>query len=125
MKKKHYMAIPVMAFIGILMAMTACSPSTFGAMSDRGNGIFSSYCRCHHSGGVGAPTLGTTRLGQDFQNAEQLYNKIRTDMPYDLPGVLAASEYQQVLSYILVQNGYVEREETFNLDTLSQITFGE
>ena len=125
MKKKRYMAIPVMVLLGLLLAMTACSPSTFGQLSDRGKYIFSDYCRCHSAGGAGAPTLGATRLEQDFQNAEQVYNKIRTSMPYDLPGALAASEYQQVLSYILLHNGYVNAEDTFDVTTLSQITFGE
>ena len=125
MKKKHYIAIPVMTFLGMLLAMTACSPSTFGQLSDRGKYIFSDYCRCHSAGGAGAPTLGATRLRQNFQNAEQVYNKIRATMPYDLPGALAASEYQQVLGYILLQNSYVNAEDTFNVNALSQITFGE
>lgn len=125
MKKKRYLAIPFMAFLGLLLAMTACSPSTFGQLSDRGKYIFFDYCHCHSAGGAGAPTLGATRLGQNFQNAEQVYNKIRATMPYDLPGALAASEYQQVLSYILLQNGFVGTEDTFDVTALSQITFGE
>ena len=124
MKKKRYLVILVMAFIGLLLTVTACSPNTFGQMSERGNGIFSSYCRCHHSSSVGAPTLGI-RLARNFQNAEQIYDTIRTQMPYDLPGVLAASEYQQVLSYILVQNGYANAEDMFDIEALSQITLGE
>ena len=124
MEKKHYPVFLVIAFIGFLVLMTACSPSTFGQMSERGNGIFSTYCTCHHSGGAGAPTLGH-RLSQNFNNAQQVYDKIRTQMPYDLPGVLAASEYQQVLSYILLQNSYVNAEDTFDLETLSQIAITE
>jgi len=115
------------ALLFLLVALAACSStSTFGKLAERGGGLFSTYCSsCHGSGGEGGggapPVYG--RFGLDYQNAEQVFDKIRFEMPKNWPATMAASEYRQILSYILVQGGYVDPQDKFSDDALSQITF--
>jgi len=111
-----------------ILALVACAAvSTFGQLSQEGQGVFSANCaQCHGPGGVGgvAPSLDA-RLGRYYQNADQLYDKIRFDMPKDKPGQLTTISYQQVLSYILVKNGYVGSQDEFKVGALSQIAISE
>ena len=127
MRRKLHLCIRLIVFIIIiasLIALGACSNTTFGELSGEGEGILIDVCRiCHGTGGIGgfAPPLDE-RLGYSFENAKQLYDKIRFEMPRNKPGSLATMEYQQVLSYILIKNGFVGQQEIFKAGQLSDIT---
>ena len=115
-----------MLIVVFLIALGACSSSdgTFNQLSQEGQDVFLANCViCHGLGGTGgfAPSLDI-RLRYSYQNAEQLYDKIRFDMPRDRPRSLQKIQYKQVLSYILINNGYVGSQNTFDVGALSQVT---
>jgi hypothetical protein len=115
----------VLLIVVIQIALGACSSSdgTFGQLSQEGQDVFLANCViCHGLGGTGgfAPSLDIT-LRYFYNNAEQLYDKIRFDMPRDRPRSLQGIQYKQVLSYILINNGYVGSQDAFDVGALSQI----
>ena len=123
-KPPFFVQLIVVVFIlTSLITLGACSNTTFGQLSEEGEGVLSNRCTvCHGIEGIGgfAPRLDE-RLGHSFQNAKQIYDKIRFEMPRNKPGTLAAIEYRQVLSYILLKNGFISQQEIFKVGTLSDI----
>jgi mono/diheme cytochrome c family protein len=74
-----------------------------------GKAVYDRECaRCHGADGQGTsggPTLvgdGTAPRGLSKQ---QLFDYVRTSMPYDKPGSLSEAEYTQVVEYLRVVNG--------------------
>ena len=126
MRIKPSLIIQLLASLLVLISITAlgaCSNAPFGQLSEEGRGVYNDYCSlCHGYQGFdgSAPSLDE-RLGNSFQNAKQIYDKIRLDMPKSAPGLMAPIEYRQVLSYILIKNGFVSQQEIFKVGTLSDI----
>ena len=98
---------------------------TFGALAQSGQSVFSQNCaRCHGDqgqGGVGPTLIGKTNIPLAYPTADKLLNKISTTMPRNDPGSLSATQYQQVLSFIMLQNKWVNSQDTFNKDNLGQV----
>ena len=105
---------PLVLIVSIIAA-GACSSESFGQLYVGGDSVINNACKnCHGVNGIGgfAPPLDE-RIGYSFENAKQLYDKIRFEMPRNKPGSLSTLEYRQVLSYILVTNGFVNEQEIF------------
>jgi len=96
---------------------------TFGELARSGQAVYSAECaRCHgnEGRGGGAPQLtGGTGIPATYQDAGQLFSKISNTMPRDRPGTLSVSENHQVLSYLMVENGWVDPGNDFNANELS------
>ena len=115
--------VGLIIIITSLLALGACSNTTFSQLSVEGEGILYNKCSmCHGIGGIGgfAPPLDE-RLGYSFEDARQIYDKIRFEMPRNKPGSLATLEYRQVLSHILLKNGFAGQQEIFKVGKLSDI----
>lgn len=99
---------------------------TAGEAASRGQGIFAANCAgCHGDrgqGGIGPVVIGAGSSLGKFNTARRLLDYISTAMPKNRPGRLAQPEYQQVLAYLLAQNGYVTSSEVFDTNGLDRIT---
>jgi hypothetical protein len=42
-------------------------------------------------------------------------------MPWDAPGSLSITTYQQVLAFLLLQDGFVQSSDVFDVTTLNNI----
>lgn len=118
-------------------AVTEVTPTTFppkpastsaptaGAPASVGKSVFSQHCpTCHGEQGQGvtAPAnIGPKANLEKFQTAEGLYMYVSTLMPQDQPGQLSADEYLQVVTYLLVENRFVQPETILNRDALGSI----
>ena len=106
----------------------ALSPTpgfTFGQLTEIGTTLFTTRCaRCHGMNGVGgnAPALiGANAQLNKYKTAQGLLNYVSATMPGNAPGTLTAQEYQQLLSYLMVQNSIVKSETQFNSGQLETI----
>lgn len=80
------------------------------AQAGRGKLLSGEECaRCHSEslgGGEAAPALAGEAFVGRWQNAGELFEKIRTTMPTDSPGRLGRQEYTDILAYILSVNKF-------------------
>jgi mono/diheme cytochrome c family protein len=80
------------------------------AQARRGQTLSGEECaRCHSEtlgGGEAAPALAGDGFVARWQNAGELFEKIRTTMPTDSPGRLGRQEYADILAYILSVNKF-------------------
>ena len=117
----------LLALLVLLILLGACSTESFGQLHAGGESVINSVCKnCHGVNGIGgfAPSLDN-RLGCTFQNAKQVYDKMRSDMPRNKPGSLSTMEYRQALSYVLLENGLANEGDIFEVGTLSDIKLPE
>lgn len=82
------------------------------AQAARGAEDFAQVCASCHGptlGGMGeAPALSGGQLVGDFdgQTVGDIFDRIRTTMPANAPGVLERSQYADVLAFLLKANGF-------------------
>ena len=98
-------------------SLLACPPAGSGfyttAQANAGMAVFDAHCAaCHNadlSGGSG-PALAGSQFSAFLQFSKMtgaaLFDFIRTQMPYDAPGSLTITQYQDALAYILSFNHY-------------------
>ena len=105
---------------------TAPGATTVGQLADAGKTVYASRCaKCHgdRGQGVGAPpVIGASANLQKFNNAQALLEYINIAMPMDAPGGLSRQEYSQVLSFLLVENGFTPATTVFDAGNLSRLT---
>jgi len=97
----------------------------------RGSEDFRQYCAvCHGAslGGVGeAPALVGAQFVSDFNGLTvgDLFDRMRTTMPLNNPGVLSRDQYADILAFLLKSNGYPagERELYRRSEFLNTIRF--
>jgi S-disulfanyl-L-cysteine oxidoreductase SoxD len=97
----------------------------------RGADSFAKNCAvCHGAslGGVGeAPALVGAQFISDFNGLTvgDLFERIRTTMPLNNPGVLSRDQYADILAFMLKSNGYPagERELYRRSEFLNTIRF--
>ncbi|MBI2851902.1 MAG: c-type cytochrome [Chloroflexi bacterium] len=115
-------------FLVAALLAGGCAPSapkqTIGQSAEAGRRIFLEICStCHGKQGLGAfgPALiGENATLEKFLSAQRLFDYISIAMPLEAPGTLKRDEYLQVLSYLLVQNGFADAESPFDPDQLEQ-----
>lgn len=98
------------------------------SQATKGEHIFHDHCSVchgHRLQGVSAPALSGKHFHQFLSyskiNAEQLYEFISTQMPYNDPGSLSKTQYFDVLAYILHFNKYPAGKQRLDEHTLSRI----
>lgn len=92
------------------------------AQAARGETAFGSNCaKCHEGADVDGPPL----TGDPFidrwreDNLEALFDFMKTRMPQDDPGKLAAGAYLDILSYLLSRNSFPAGSQELTAGTLS------
>jgi polar amino acid transport system substrate-binding protein len=99
--------------------------TTAGQLADQGRTVYANSCAgCHGAQGEGgrAPAL----IGQNvrfprFDTAQDLLEYITQRMPANHPGTLTAEQYLQATAYILVENGFVQRDASLGRDLMGGI----
>ena len=82
------------------------------AQADRGQAAYGQNCAaCHGAtlGGTGeAPPIAGSEFAANWNGLSvgELYDRIRTTMPFDRPGQLSRDTYADVLAYVLKYNGF-------------------
>jgi len=119
-------------FMVTSMAVSSCSDSssvgqpTASQLSVQGKTVYQQYClKCHGADGQkvnGSAILGQNNVLDHYPTGQALYDYISKLMPDDHPGSLSPTQYLQVESYLLLQNGYVKPETPIRQDGLDQIT---
>jgi len=56
-----------------------------------------------------------------FATARNMFDYMRTAMPFNAPGSLSQEQYLQLLAYLLEQNSFVTTGSQLDLDSLQQI----
>jgi mono/diheme cytochrome c family protein len=119
--KKHRVPLPALAAIGIVplscaiaLAQDAAPPAVYTAeQAAAGATVYAQYCAvCHGPAleGVAAPALkGDTfheMAAAQQLTADSLLTVTALTMPQSNPASLTAEQYNQVVAYILQQNGF-------------------
>ena len=99
------------------------------AQSKAGASVYASQCSVCHGSELQGKT-GPALAGQDFRDSisyskmsgKQLYQFISSQMPYDSPGSLTEQEYQQIVAYILEENGFPAGKQALTTATLDQVS---
>jgi mono/diheme cytochrome c family protein len=113
-------------FLAASLAVSACSVSSSASqLSEHGKAVFQQYClKCHGADGQkinGSAILGQNNVLDRYPTGQVLYDYISKFMPDDNKGGLSPTQYLQVESYLLLQNGYVKPETPIRQDGLDQI----
>jgi mono/diheme cytochrome c family protein len=132
MRRKILILTNWIIFMVTWMAVSACSaPSsasqpTASQLSVQGKTVYQQHClNCHGADGQrinGSALLGQNNVLDHYPTGQALYDYISKLMPDDHPGSLSPTQYLQVESYLLLQNGYVKPEILIRQDGLDQIT---
>lgn len=94
---------------------TAIDADTFGDLAPKGQSAYNSYCTSCHGNSFSTGTYAAQTLSS-YNNAKSLLNKINTmSGGYGQTGL-------EILSYFLMENGWVSSNTVFNADTLSEIS---
>lgn len=113
------------AFLAACGAAQSAQGPTFGQLATSGQTVFANNCAvCHGAQGEGrtAPTLIGAGAGlAKFGNAQGMLSFITAAMPQNAPGSLPPDQYQQVLSYLLIQNKVVDANAPFEPDKLNAL----
>jgi S-disulfanyl-L-cysteine oxidoreductase SoxD len=132
-------AVSVTALLCVAAAMASAQETTSSvldgvyteAQAGRGAAGFAQNCAvCHGAslGGVGeAPALAGAQFVSDFNGLTvgDLFDRMRTTMPLNNPGVLSRDQYADILAFMLKSNGYPsgERELYRRSEFLNTIRF--
>jgi mono/diheme cytochrome c family protein len=116
---KRYLALAVLglgvAALGTAVAQT--TPSVWDGIyttdqAARGGETFALVCASCHGAALGgsgeAPALAGGSFAGDFdgQTVGDIFDRIRTTMPQNAPGVLERAQYADVLAFLLKANGF-------------------
>jgi quinoprotein glucose dehydrogenase len=132
MRKAMFVLAAVVLLTPGVLAQTASSVWD-GIYTDgqaaRGAADFAQICAsCHGAtlGGMGeAPALSGGSFAGDFdgQTVGDIFDRIRTTMPANAPGVLEREQYADVLAFLLKANGFPAGQNEMTPDTLKAISF--
>lgn len=97
--------------------------------SNAGASAYASQCSVCHGSQLQGKT-GPALAGSDFRDSisyskmsgKQFYRFISSQMPYDNPGSLTAEQYQQIMAYILDENGFPSGKQPLNQESLDQVS---
>jgi cytochrome c oxidase subunit 2 len=101
------------------------STSTAGQLAQLGTTVFGADCAsCHGSagqGGIGPRIIGAGNALSKYTTAQGLLGFISAAMPLNAPGSLSAQQYDELLSFILVQNNWMQAGTVFDPNSLSSV----
>ncbi len=107
------------------VAPTPATAATAGELADAGKAVFADNCaKCHGATGAGggSPALiGSSAKLDRYSNAQALLDFVSKQMPLGKAGTLSAQEYLQVVTFLLVQNGFVQPSATLDASSLGTI----
>jgi PQQ-dependent dehydrogenase (methanol/ethanol family) len=90
-------------------SIAAAAQGTYTAsQASAGATVYTQSCaQCHGANlqGQSGPPLKGRSIDRGYPTAAKLYDFIRTQMPYNAPGSLSKTQYQEVTAYLLQQNG--------------------
>jgi alcohol dehydrogenase (cytochrome c) len=137
MKKLWLAGIPLIVLLvsilgacgssGTTTSTTSSTPSgpTAGGLAASGKTVYAANCaQCHGANGEGvtAPTvIGTGQALAKYNTAQELYNFISTNMPFNNPGTLSSQQYLELTAFLLVQNSYVQSGQAMDSASLAGI----
>lgn len=110
---RHFAAILFLAGGSLGTAASSTSSGFTTQQAQQGVGVYSANCSsCHGSTlkGVSAPALIGSKFASSitsrFNTAGKLFDYVSSQMPVNNPGSLSKAQYQQVVAFVLAQNGY-------------------
>jgi mono/diheme cytochrome c family protein len=131
MRRKILILTTCIILMATALAVSACSYSSSasqpaaGQLSAQGKSVYQQYClNCHGADGQkvnGSAILGQNNVLDHYPTGQALYDYISKFMPDDHPGSLSPTQYLQVESYLLLQNGYVKPATPMRQAGLDQI----
>lgn len=97
--------------------------------SKAGASVYASQCSVCHGSQLQGKT-GPALAGTDFHSSieyskmsgKQLYQFISSQMPYNKPGSLTDTQYQQIVAYILDKNGFPAGKQLLTEKSLDQVS---
>ncbi|MBI4284694.1 MAG: hypothetical protein HY670_02180 [Chloroflexi bacterium] len=99
--------------------------NTVGQFASSGRTVFITICsNCHGEQGqgiTGPALIGSNAFLEKFENAQRLFEYISIAMPQEAPGSLTRQEYLEVLSYLMLQNGFIDEKVPFDPDGLEKL----
>ena len=129
-RKLRMLALGIV-FGWVFLSCSACSGSKPGSaqtasqLAAAGKTVFQQNCaKCHGDNGQkvnGSALMGGDNVLANYQTGLMLYDYISQKMPDDNPGGLSPTQYLQVESYLLLQNGYVKPDIPVSQNNLGQI----
>jgi len=104
---------------------TTPAAQTMGQLAELGKAMYAGNCSgCHGDAGQGnrAPAIigANANLGK-YNTAAALLAFVSTAMPAAKPGTLTATQYQQGVAFLLVQNGFATASTPFDPNGLDKI----
>jgi quinoprotein glucose dehydrogenase len=98
--------------------------------ADRGASVYAQSCATCHGGDLTGAEQVPALTGSEFSTRwndhtlGELFEKMRTSMPEDEPGILNRAQYVDILSFILLKNGVPSgATELPDSDVLTTIKF--
>ncbi|MFC2041941.1 c-type cytochrome [Chloroflexota bacterium] len=102
------------------------TPPAVREVAGVGENVFASRCAgCHGTtggGGRGPAVIGSKASLGKYNTAQGLFDFVSTNMPKSNPGSLSHQDYLNVVSFLLVQNNYLQKDATFLESQLINIT---
>jgi hypothetical protein len=96
-------------------ATTAADVDTFGDYATKGESAYSTYCTTCHGNSFSTGSYAARTLAS-YNNANSLLNKINT-----MSGG-SGKTGDEILSYFLVENGWISADTAFSKDNLTGIS---
>jgi mono/diheme cytochrome c family protein len=133
MPKLHRLVIWIVLG-GICVGSSACAvatppgPPSASQLAVDGKTVFQQYCaKCHGDDGQkvnGSALMGPDNVLANYETGQKLYEHISQQMPDDHPASLSPTQYLQVESYLLLQDGYIKADTIASQNNLGQIILG-
>jgi mono/diheme cytochrome c family protein len=113
-RKVELFAVGILAALAGAAGAQTAAPAIFTAdQATQGAAVYQAQCAACHGGaleGVSGPALKGDQFKAMAQaqglNAKSLLDVVSQSMPQSDPGSLTADQYNQIVAYILQQNGY-------------------
>lgn len=111
---------PTAAAAATSAALSAGTATTItaGQLSDAGQAVYAASCAaCHGAqgqGGIGPALIGPNANFGAFRSAQDLLTFTTFTMPKTHPGSLSSEQYMDVTAYLLVQDGFAQRNASLS-----------
>lgn len=130
----RFAVVALSAIFAITLPFAAPAPASAQggdytpSQARRGRDVYTHHCaKCHGSQlkGQAGPALAGKKFQSSIEfsgmSAKQLLSFISMQMPYDKPGSLSQTQYEDVLAYILRRNGYPAGTRRLTKSNISRV----